>query len=434
MTGTLPHNEEAERSLLSVMFSMPVNEWPTDMREITPDMFYNPLHKRIYEAILQVHAEGLSHDVYNVGNIVGGSSIEILKMLVDGSLNLMYNYNLVRTLKECYAKRLLAVTAVKIGRIAYGNDATTEALKCIQEIQNACSVLGSAFVQLNNPIDALKQRSGWYTDTGIPGLDAITRFFSREVTLISGDPNSGKTTMAIDIATHVALSGEHPVYVIMVENTPDEWALALLNHTLVVSAIETARIANSPQPNRETLEKLSELWQTMYNGIPIYARVVRGGLEELKRIAASIPPNSVLIIDHLFAILNQRTDVAQRKEHETMNAIMTFLDGLASEKNAVVIAFNQFTKQGREGKDRGADSTYGGSGPANIAKQVLTLQSEPFQPNSPVKPIECVIHKAKQRVLADENGNPIDPVGKKCSLWLDVHFRTFQNPSPFQQS
>jgi hypothetical protein len=85
---------------------------------------------------------------------------------------------------------------------------------------------------------------------------------------------------------------------------------------------------------------------------------------------------------------------------------------------------------GREGGERGPDAQYGGSGVRNIADSIIHIWPDDTDlAHATVGTIlvnaEC--HKVRARLVADQDGNPINPIGRRERFWLDNRYRMIRD-------
>jgi len=201
----LPGVYECERSILGLCLREP-NEAPSVISALPgPQVFDDPQHRRIFEAICATCAEGKRPDLQTVGNRLFAAKaddndkiITYASDLIDeGFLSLVGQHCAI--IKEDYARRQLH----------------TEAWTAIDELKKGVSVsevLSRLSLQLANIYQS--HESNAYCVLTVPEILEKSEHISwavegiipaNGVTLLSGDSGVGKTWLALDLAVACAL-------------------------------------------------------------------------------------------------------------------------------------------------------------------------------------------------------------------------------------
>src|SRR5262249_18847805 len=197
--------------------------------------------------------------------------------------------------------------------------------------------------------------------TGFAEIDAMTSGFQpSNLIIIAGRPSMGKTSFALNIAEHAAITEKKPVALFSLEMSREELMLRML--------CSQARV-DSHKVRRGYLEK--RYWNTltaaasMISQAPIYIddssslsvlemRVrARGWAAEL---ASKATPLSLILVDYRQLM---RGMGKQENRQQEISEISRSLKGLARDLRVPVLALSQLSRRpeekGREGKPQLSD-------------------------------------------------------------------------------
>src|ERR671912_2508546 len=223
---TLPHNLEAERSVLGAILidndSMNVAAAMIDAKA-----FFRDAHRRIYERMMDLSERSspidlvtLKEELERTGDLeeVGGPAY--IASLVDGvprSTNVEYYAQIV---KEKATLRNLIFSANKILGSAY--EADQEADLILDEAESSIFAVAedrikSGFISMNDlvresfpKIEKLFENKTFITGvpTGFDDIDRKTRGFQPgDLIIVAARPSMGKTSLVLNICQHVATHG-----------------------------------------------------------------------------------------------------------------------------------------------------------------------------------------------------------------------------------
>lgn len=240
---TLPHSLDAERSVLgAILLHDTVLEDAADV--LRPEDFFRQAHQRIFAQMLALHQHAepvdlttISERLTAVGQLeeVGGRGY--IAALVDGmprSVNVAHYAGIVRR----YA-RLRRVIQAGHDMAASAYDADEDAAAIIDRAEQTLYGLtqdapAAGFVSLADLMPkVLAQIEAWHQAkhgvTGVPSgfgaLDTLTRGFQPgNLVILGARPGLGKSTLALNIAQHVAGLGQ-PVGFFSLEMSNEELAV-----------------------------------------------------------------------------------------------------------------------------------------------------------------------------------------------------------------
>jgi len=246
-----PHSVEAERGVLGSIFLLPDESAAEAVDKLpTPEVFYDLRHRIIYEVLIEMFDERAAIDIITVqqrlkdrrqlDGIGGGAYLSSLPDGVPSAANLGYYIEIVR--EKFILRRLIQVCTGVVSEV-YEHEGEVDALldRVERDILSIAQIRAEAggilsmkelVGRTNATIEDFHQRKGAMTGvaTGFPDLDKMTcGLNSGEMIVIAARPSVGKTSLAMNIAEHVA-SGPTPlpVGIFSLEMTADSLALRML--------------------------------------------------------------------------------------------------------------------------------------------------------------------------------------------------------------
>src|SRR6187402_2383075 len=356
---TLPHNLEAERSVLGAILVYN-DAFNLAVQVIESSDFYRDAHRRVFERMIALNERGqaidfvtLKEELSRAGEIdeVGGPAY--VASLVDGvprATNVEYY---ARIVKEKATLRNLIYAANKILTNAYEADqesdlildeAESSIFAVADDRLKAGFVAMSDLVKDNFPkIEQLFEQKRLITGvpTGFVDLDEMTRGLQGgDLLIVAARPSMGKTSLVLNIAQHVAIQPEHTVGFFSLEMSKESLFLRLLtaeaqidSHRLMSGAIgqkDYGRISHA-------LETLSAMRLFIDDTATIGVLEMRAKARRLQ----SEHGLSMLAIDYIQLMTGRG-----RFENRTLElaAISRSLKGLAKELNVPVLVLSQLSR------------------------------------------------------------------------------------------
>ena len=357
---TLPHNLEAERSVLGAIL-VHNDAFNEAVQVIDAQNFYRDAHRRIFDGMVALNERHqaidfvtLKEELSRGGNLdeVGGPAY--VASLADGvprATNVEYY---ARIVKEKSTLRNLIYAANKILTNAYEADQESDLI--LDEAESAIfSVaddrLKAGFVPMRDlvkesfpKIELLFEQKRLITGvpTGFVDLDSMTRGFQPgDLVIIAARPSMGKTSLALNIAQYVALQPEHTVGVFSLEMSKESLFLRLLTseaqidaHRLMSGAIgqkDYSRISHA-------LETLSAMRLHIDDTASLGVLEMRA---KARRLQSEQKGLSLLVIDYI-----QLMSGRGRFENRTLElaSISRSMKGLAKELNVPVVILSQLSR------------------------------------------------------------------------------------------
>jgi replicative DNA helicase len=234
---TLPHNLEAEQSVLGGILLNPKDALNRVLEILRPDDFYAPAHQEIFNAILQLEETGNPIDIITLeeqlrrsdklARIGGVERLADLASKVPSAENIGYHARIVR---DKATLRQLIRTTSEIAATGYSDQTEVEEFLDLAEQQIfelAQRTTHSSYVHVKKVLlDAFKSIEQRYArkeaitgvPTGFADFDAMTAGLQRsDLIIVAARPSVGKTALCLNIAQNTALHYNVPVLVFTLE-------------------------------------------------------------------------------------------------------------------------------------------------------------------------------------------------------------------------
>ena len=356
---TLPHNLEAERSVLGAIL-VHNDAFNMAAQVIEPADFYRDAHRRIFDKMVQLNERNqaidfvtLKEELSRAGEIdeVGGPAY--VASLADGvprATNVEYY---ARIVKEKATLRNLIFAANKILTNAYEADQESDLI--LDEAESSIFAvaddrLKAGFVPMRElvkesfpKIEQLFEQKRLITGvpTGFVDLDEMTRGFQPgDLIIVAARPSMGKTSLVLNIAQHVAVQPDHTVGFFSLEMSKESLFLRLLtseaqidSHRLMSGAIgqkDYGRISHA----LETLSAMRLFIDDTANISVLEMRAKSRRLQSEHRL-------SLLVVDYI-----QLMSGRGRFENRTLElaSISRSLKGLAKELSVPIVVLSQLSR------------------------------------------------------------------------------------------
>jgi replicative DNA helicase len=356
---TLPHNLEAERSVLGAIL-VHNDAFNLAAQVIDSNDFYRDAHRRIFDKMVALNERHdaidfvtLKEELARSGQLdeVGGPAY--IASLADGvprATNVEYY---ARIVKEKSTLRSLIYAANKILTNAY--DAEHESDLILDEAESSIFAvaddrLKAGFVQMRDlvkesfpKIEQLFEQKRLITGvpTGFADVDEMTRGLQgSDLIIVAARPSMGKTSLVLNIAQYVAMQPDFVVGFFSLEMSKESLFLRLLTseaqvdgHRLMSGAIggkDYGRISHA-------LETLSAMKLHIDDTANIGVLEMRAKARRLQKEHGL----HLLIIDYI-----QLMSARGRFENRTLElaSISRSLKGLAKELNIPIVVLSQLSR------------------------------------------------------------------------------------------
>ncbi len=236
-----PQNIDAEQSVLGALM-LDKNAVINAADILVEDDFYKPAHSRIYAVIITLFSKGEPIDILSVTEKlknegvlkeVGGQSY--LTKLIESVPSSAHVEHYAKIVKEKKVLRDLIKTSAEMTENAFSStDDVADILDNIE--QKIFSISQRSFTQKFSPLkDELKSaferieklHNGEGAMSGVPtGFSGIDKMLSglqkSDLVILGARPSLGKTSLALDIARHVAVKENLPVGIFSLEMSREQ--------------------------------------------------------------------------------------------------------------------------------------------------------------------------------------------------------------------
>lgn len=367
MNRTTPVSGEAERSILGAMLIDP-DVASMACERLNDEDFYASDNRSVFTAIRSVIRRGGTPDAVSVmDSIVGspndssgwGSTLSDLAREVPSSVNAEEYMGIVQRKS---IMRALITSAHKIAEIGYSD--SHEVDKAIDEAESIIYGLNrkrnaeSAIVLdrlIPETIERIKfmlehkgQRLG--IPSGLPSIDRITGGWQKsDLIIVAARPSVGKTSLALNMAQHAALSHGKSVAVFSLEMSKEQLSTRLVAG---VSGIDISRIRRGDIEGID-LARIAASAGTLLDAKIVIDDTPVASPSELRGRARRIESEhglDLIVVDYLQLMTADRQTKDANRVSETSD-ISRGLKRLARELNVPVVALSQLSRSSehREG-------------------------------------------------------------------------------------
>jgi len=356
---TLPHNLEAERSVLGAIL-LHNDAFNLAAEVIDTHDFFRDAHRRIFDKMVKLAERGDAIDLVTLKEELGrsGDLEEVggpayITALVDGVPRSMNIEHYARIIKEKATLRSLIFSANKILATAY--EAEEEADTILDQAEHAIFAIADdnvrdGFVSLRDlargsleTIEKLHARRELVTGvpSGFTDLDEMTSGFqSSDLIIVAGRPSMGKTSLVLNVAQHVGTKTDLTVGMFSLEMSKEQLFLRMLT---AEARIDAHRLRGGFLGERDW-GRLSQAIGTLSETKIFVDDTPSIGVLEMRakcrRLAAEHGLNLV-IVDYI-----QLMQGRGRFENRTLElaSISRSLKGLAKELSVPIVVLSQLSR------------------------------------------------------------------------------------------
>lgn len=357
----LPHNIEAEQSVIGAMF---LSKYAINRacEELYPELFYLDSHAKIFEVIKELAddkkpidittvIEGLNKKKY-LDKIGGVEYLTEVVNSVPSAANVDYYIDIVRD--KAILRRLIDVST-EITTSSYdAKDSTNEILdnaekQILTVIKNRKSGEFKSIQQVvsraQTMLEELAAQEGNITGirTGFTDLDNLTSgLHGSEFIVIAARPAMGKTAFALNLATNIAINSGKTVALFNLEMSAEQLAMRMISS---LGQVEGSKIRSGNLESKdwdgvnEAISALADAKMYIDDTPGLTASEIRA---KCRRLASSEDGLGIVIIDYL-QLLTGSSRYAGNRQQE-VSEISRLLKTMALELNVPVIALAQLSR------------------------------------------------------------------------------------------
>jgi replicative DNA helicase len=367
---TLPHNLEAERSILGAVL-LDEQALHTVFETVKAQDFYLEGHRRVFEKMLQLMDNSrpidlitLKEELQRAGELESTGGAAYLAGLTDGlprALNIGHYARIVK--EKSTLRRLIQVSSETMSRSYRDEDPTEEILqsaeKAIYDISNAqfrsgFSPIPPIVSDVYADIEKLSHHKATVTglETGFVDLDRMTAGLQpSDLIIVAARPGLGKTSLCLNIAEHLALRKDKTVGIFSLEMSKEQLVKRFLSSE---ARIDQQRI-NTGFLSKDDWARLGHVCGALSKAKIFIDDTASINISELRSKSRRLSLEhglDLVIVDYLQLM----TGSTQRYENRTQEIaqISRGLKGIAKDLNIPLIAVSQLSRavESRRGDDR----------------------------------------------------------------------------------
>lgn len=365
----IPSNLDAEQAVLGSMF-LTKYALQKALESLTPEHFYSDANGKIFTVIYDLSEKGTPIDTTTVvdelenrGWLKQIGDVEYLAKVVNSVATAANIDTYINIVEEKAVLRRLIDTSNKICASAY--DTNNEVIEVLDEAERQIlSVVktrkGTEFRSIQDvlfktrsDLEILAKNKGEVTGipTGFYDLDKLTAGLQpTQLIILAARPGMGKTAMAVNLATNVAINAKKTVALFNMEMGAEQLAQRMISS---VGQIDGNRIRNGRLENNDWKrfdEAVSRLAETNLFIDDTPGMLIGEIRAKCRRLASSNYGLDLVIIDYLQLISGGAKYAGNRQQE--VSEISRSLKVLAMELNIPVIACAQLSRtvEGRDDK------------------------------------------------------------------------------------
>ncbi|MBZ5499006.1 MAG: replicative DNA helicase [Acidobacteriia bacterium] len=357
---TLPCNLEAERSILGAIL-LDDKAIHTAVETLRKEDFYLESHRRIFEKMFALTADGTAIDLVTLKNelqrsdeLESAGGAAYLASLTDGmprAINIEHYAEIVK--EKATLRRLIQISNESMARSYQGEESAQEILgdleKAIFEIASRQFLTGFAPIEplvsaVYKHIEEVSNRKTLVTgvETGFTELDKMTAgLHPADLIIVAARPGLGKTSLCLNIAQFVALKKQQSVGIFSLEMSKEQ----LVKRLLCAEAEIDSHKVNTGFLNKEDWSRLGRAAGLLSQSKIFIDDTAGMSIAEMRSKARRLALEhglDILFVDYLQLMSGSN----QRYENRTqeISQISRGLKALAKEIHVPVVAISQLSR------------------------------------------------------------------------------------------
>jgi len=362
----IPQNIEAEEAVIGAILVNPTVITKV-VEFITPESFYKPAHRYVYEAMLQLFNQNERIDIVSVSDILNfNSKLEMIggrAFINDLSFKTITTSNIeyyAKIVQEKAVKRALINAGSEIVSFGYDLNPTDDSLnnaeklifeiaskKATKDMSHVKDLVLTSYEKIEYRYNHKDEMTG--VPTGFYEFDNMTTGLQKsDLIVLAARPSMGKTALALNIAQNVAIKAKIPVAIFSLEMSKEQ----LVQRMLCSEAEVDSQRMRTGNMQRKDWDKLANAMSEISEA-PIYIDDTAGCTltdirAKCRRLAMEEKKLGLVLIDYLQLM----EGVGKEDRIQQISAISRGLKGLARELDVPVIALSQLSRAVEQRKDR----------------------------------------------------------------------------------
>lgn len=362
----IPHNPDAERGLLGAIM---LNNRALDrvVEFLRPEHFHDPLHQRVFKAILSANERGERADPVTLrpsfeGDVADGAADYLIK-LAAGAVSAVNAADYGRLIHDLFLRRQLMEIAYDMLEGASSQAFGERADEQITAAETALFDLGErheggswvtaadAVSETLSEIEAAWKSGGKMTGvtTGLIDLDRLTGGMKPgQIWILAARPAMGKTALAVNTIARKAAEAGIPVGIFSVEMTRSELVARWIAADVGIDTQRQSRGEFDQNGMTEMVvagRRLAALPVSIDDSDTLTPTRIRQRAMRMKR------RNKVglFVVDHLQRLSGDRQ---YRSDYEERSAIIKALKSIAKAVETPILVLSQLSRKVEERDDK----------------------------------------------------------------------------------
>lgn len=361
MERVIPHNIDAEQSVLGAMF-LTKKALEKGLERLDSNEFYLDSHKNIFEAIRNVDAKGsvvdlttVAEELNNLNLLKQVGDIEYLTEIIESVPSASNIDEYIKIVEDKSILRRLIDEATSIITDSYNtsnniSEVIEEAEKKIFDVSKSLrstefKSIQDVLYKTQSDLEKLASMKGNITGipTGFYELDKITSgFHPHELIIIAARPGMGKTAVALNMVTNIAINAKKTVALFNMEMGAEQLATRMLSSVGQIDGakLKTGNLEHSDW--KRVNEAISRLSDTKIFIDDTAGQTVGEIRSKCRKLATSPDGLDIVVIDYLTLIQGSSKNGANRQQE--VADISRALKTMAMELDVPVIALSQLSR------------------------------------------------------------------------------------------
>ncbi len=380
-----PHNVEAEQALLgAVLVNNEAFYRVSDF--LIPEHFYEPVHRTIYEVLAKIIRAGktatpITAKTYLPENLVADVTMpQYLARLAAEATTVLNAADYGQSIYDLAIRRNLIQIGEEMVQTAYDSDVDATANKQIEEAEKQLFDLAEkgrydgGFQSFSAALtEAIKMAGEAYgrdgtlsgTATGLTDLDRLMGGLQRsDLVILAARPAMGKTSLATNIAFHVAKNWRSDILADGHTKTIDGGQVGFFSLEMSSEQLATRILAEQAEISSSDIRRgnihesqFGKLVDTsnLMAQVPLYIDDTGGiSVAQLAARARRLKRQKgldLLIVDYLQLLTGSSKKASENRVQE-LTEITTTLKALAKELDVPIIALSQLSRQVENREDK----------------------------------------------------------------------------------
>ena len=359
----LPHNEDAERSVLGSML-LDVGALDAMLEQLKPEDFYQAAHASIFDAMRKIRQDGDSVDVVTLANALERSGkLES----AGGAVYLTELMSFVPTAANVqHYERIVEEHSIQRALIRVGNDMIRDGMNDQRDVEQSLNDAERKIYDISmrkteetlspaseivpntiNQIGEIASRRGKLTGiaTGFSKIDRLTNGLQKsDLIILAARPAMGKSAFAMNIAQYAALHDNRSVAVFSLEMSKEQLMMRIM---CTEASVDSQKIKDGTIRDEEMMRLMdvSEPLQASKLFIDDSAGATVASIRSKCRRLKAQQGLDLVIIDYMQ--LMQGTGTGNRKNDNRQQEISDMTRAmklLARELNVPIILLSQLNR------------------------------------------------------------------------------------------